>query len=55
MLDKFRILVGVILLIIGFCTQNIWFGLGIIPIIIGVTGWCPMCYFTGKCKINGKK
>lgn len=45
----FRIVVGLILIIIGFLISNPWFYLGIIPLIIGVVDFCPVCIFSKKC------
>lgn len=45
----FRIVVGLILIIIGFVTENVWFYLGVIPLVIGIVGFCPICIFSKKC------
>ena len=44
----FRIVVGLILIIIGFLISNPWFYLGIIPLVIGVVDFCPVCIFSKK-------
>ena len=47
--QKFRILLGVALIIAGFITANSWFYLGVIPLIAGLTNFCPICIITKKC------
>ncbi|MDD5359279.1 MAG: DUF2892 domain-containing protein [Sulfurovaceae bacterium] len=47
-----RIVVGIILLALGFYTRNDWFLLGLIPLIVGIAGWRPFCKFTGKCSFK---
>ncbi len=50
-----RILAGLILIAIGIITSNYWFFLGIAPLIVGVTNFCPLCMFTKKCDLPQKK
>jgi len=45
----FRIVIGLILIAIGFFTENYWFYLGIIPLIVGIVDFCPVCIFSKKC------
>jgi predicted transporter len=45
----FRIVVGLILIAIGFFTDNYWFYLGVIPLIVGIVDFCPVCIFSKKC------
>ncbi|MEA2049603.1 MAG: DUF2892 domain-containing protein [Campylobacterota bacterium] len=53
----FRIILGVVVLALGFYFTaeeqfyNIWFGLGVIPLIAGLTNFCPLCLITKKCTI----
>lgn len=47
----FRVVVGVVLIAIGLYTSNMWFYLGIIPLIAGLTKFCPLCTLTKKCEI----
>ncbi len=47
-----RIAVWVILLALGFYTRNDWFLLGLIPLVIGIMGWRPYCFFTKKCSFK---
>ncbi|RXJ59983.1 YgaP family membrane protein [Candidatus Marinarcus aquaticus] len=48
---SFRVIFGVIFIAIGLITGNAWFFLGIIPLIAGVTNFCPLCMITKKCSI----
>lgn len=48
---SFRVIFGVILIGIGLITGNAWFFLGIIPLIAGMTNFCPLCMITKKCSI----
>lgn len=48
---RFRIALGIILVAIGIYTGNAWFYLGIIPLIAGLTNFCPICIFSKKCTI----
>jgi hypothetical protein len=45
----FRIVIGLILIIIGFVTGNAWFYLGVIPLVVGIVGFCPVCIISKKC------
>ncbi len=36
-----RILVGLLIITIGFAFSSWWGLIGIIPVFTGVTGWCP--------------
>ena len=55
---KFRIVLGVVVIALGFYftgeeeVYNLWFGLGIIPLIAGITDFCPICIVTKKCTIK---
>lgn len=46
-----RIVVGILLIVIGFVTSNAWFYLGILPLIAGIANFCPLCIITKKCSI----
>ncbi|RXJ86364.1 DUF2892 domain-containing protein [Arcobacter sp. CECT 8985] len=48
----FRIFLGIALIIAGIVTGIYWFYLGVIPLIIGLTNFCPLCKITKKCSIN---
>jgi len=47
-----RIVVGLILIGLGFYTKNDIFLIGIIPLVVGIAGWRPFCKFTGKCSFK---
>ncbi|MBD3794170.1 MAG: DUF2892 domain-containing protein [Campylobacterales bacterium] len=51
----FRIILGIILIAIGFYTGNAWFYLGIIPLIAGIINFCPLCGITKQCNLVGSK
>jgi hypothetical protein len=48
---KFRIAIGIILILAGIFTGIAWFYLGIIPLIAGLANFCPLCKITKKCTI----
>ena len=45
----FRIVLGLILIAIGYFTGNMWFYLGVIPLIAGLVDFCPLCIISKKC------
>ena len=45
----FRIVIGLILIIVGFFIDNAWFYLGVIPLIAGLSDFCPVCIVSKKC------
>ena len=53
----FRIILGTALLIAGFIFTadeqfyNLWFALGLLPLIAGLANFCPLCLITKKCSI----
>jgi len=49
--STFRIIVGLILIGIGVYTANPWFYLGVVPLIAGLTKFCPLCSVTKQCDI----
>jgi hypothetical protein len=55
--SKFRIALGSVVLVLGFVfagegqMYNLWFLLGIIPLIAGIVKFCPLCIITKKCTI----
>ncbi|HJE02916.1 hypothetical protein AAX26_01108 [Aliarcobacter thereius] len=51
----FRIVLGLVLIAIGIYTGIVWFYLGIIPLIVGIVNFCPLCLFTKKCELKNKK
>ncbi|WP_419766114.1 MAG: YgaP-like transmembrane domain [Arcobacter sp.] len=48
---KFRIAIGIILILAGIFTGIAWFYLGVIPLIAGLANFCPLCKITKKCTI----
>jgi len=46
-----RIIMGLALIAVGFFTGIIWFYLGVIPLIAGITNFCPLCLITKKCDL----
>jgi hypothetical protein len=54
---KFRIVFGIVVLALGFVFTaeeefyNLWFALGIVPLIAGLTKFCPICLITKKCTV----
>jgi len=47
-----RIVVGIALIVTGIITGIVWFYLGIIPLIAGLTNFCPLCIITKKCDLE---
>ncbi|MGB6328416.1 MAG: DUF2892 domain-containing protein [Halarcobacter sp.] len=46
---NFRILIGIVLIGVGFYTEIVWFYLGVIPLIAGLVDFCPLCLLSKKC------
>jgi len=46
-----RIIVGLALIATGVATGNAWFYLGVVPLIAGITNFCPLCMITKQCEI----
>ena len=47
----FRIVMGLSLIVAGIVTGNNWFFLGVVPLIAGITNFCPLCSITKKCDL----
>jgi len=47
----FRILIGLALIGYAIFSGNQWFYLGVIPLIAGLSNFCPLCIITKKCDI----
>ncbi len=47
----FRIAMGLTLIATGVVTGINWFFLGVIPLIAGLTNFCPLCSITKKCDL----
>ena len=50
----FRIIIGLVLIVIGFLLSNPWFYLGVVPLIVGLLDFCPLCVVSKKCSIKQK-
>ncbi len=55
----FRIIIGLALIIAGVINYGAfagagWFFLGFIPLIAGLTNFCPLCIITKKCDLPQK-
>jgi len=55
-----RITIGIVTIAIGlFLNEDplswSWWYLGVFPLIIGLTNYCPLCALTNKCSIGSKK
>lgn len=50
----FRIVIGLVLIAVGYFTGNAWFYLGVIPLIAGLTDFCPLCIISKKCTLKTK-
>ena len=46
-----RIVLGLALILTGIITGVVWFYLGIIPLIAGLTNFCPLCIISKKCDL----
>ena len=46
-----RIAVGSIAIITGIILGNLWFFLGVFPLIAGLVDFCPLCIFANKCDL----
>lgn len=49
--SPFRIVIGLGLIGYAVYSGNPWFYLGVIPLIAGITKFCPLCQFTDKCDV----
>ena len=52
--SPFRIVLGAAAVIYAIAASEPIFFLGILPIIAGITKFCPICQFTSKCEIPVK-
>ncbi|WP_457750428.1 YgaP family membrane protein [Sulfurimonas sp.] len=46
-----RIVLGLVLITIGFITGNYWFYLGVLPLAAGLANFCPLCIISKKCDL----
>ena len=56
----FRIIIGVVAIAIGYLLSDgtlswSWWYLGVLPLVVGLTNFCPLCSLTNKCSIGNKK
>jgi predicted transporter len=49
-----RIVLGLALIGVGVYTGINWFYLGVIPLIAGLSNFCPLCIITKKCDLPVK-
>ena len=56
LISKYRrtlqIVLGTVLIIIAYSTNNAWYYLGILPLLSGITNFCPLCIFLKRCNIR---
>ncbi len=56
--QTFRIVLGVVAILSGlyFTVEgefyNLWFALGLAPLVAGLTNFCPLCIISKKCSIQ---
>ena len=55
--DKiFRIVLGLVIILVGFYFKSWWGAIGLVLLLTGVIGWCPLylpCKFS-SCKVEAK-
>ena len=56
----FRIIIGLVAIAIGYLLSDgtlswSWWYLGVVPLIVGLTNFCPLCILTKKCDIGSKR
>lgn len=53
---KVRIIRMVLGIVLGgaiwYFFESWWALIGLVPFLVGVTGFCPACYFLGRCSIK---
>lgn len=49
-----RIAAGLALIAYAVYSGNQWFYLGVIPLLAGLTNFCPLCVITKKCDLPTK-
>lgn len=50
-----RLILGLALVAYAVYSGNNWFYLGVIPILMSVVNFCPICKVTGQCNLVGGK
>ena len=58
--QPFRIIVGILAILIGYLLSDetlawSWWYLGVVPLFVGLTNFCPLCFLTNKCDIGSKR
>ncbi|WP_169999647.1 DUF2892 domain-containing protein [Campylobacter sp. RM9328] len=49
----FRVIFGLFLMVgVWLLFKSYWALIGLVPIIIGITGYCPACQILGKCSLK---
>ncbi|MBP3225033.1 DUF2892 domain-containing protein [Campylobacter sp. JMF_01 NE2] len=46
-----RIVIGAIIMVVGAFYHSWWGAVGLVPFVVGVSGFCPACYFLNRCKL----
>ena len=47
-----RALIGLAIMIAGVVFSSWWGLIGLVPFIVGITGFCPACYFLNRCSLK---
>lgn len=48
-----RMVLGIVLSgAIWYFFESWWALIGLVPFLVGATGFCPACYFLGRCSIK---
>lgn len=48
-----RSVIGILwILVFTFVFESWWALVGLVPLIVGVTGFCPACYFLNRCSLK---
>ena len=47
-----RALIGLAIMIAGAAFGSWWGLVGLVPFIVGATGFCPACYFLNRCSLK---
>lgn len=47
-----RALIGLAIMIAGVVFGSWWGLVGLVPFVVGVTGFCPACYFLNRCSLK---
>jgi len=52
-----RVIVGLVIIVIGFYFKSWWGAVGLIPVFTAAIGWCPVYFPFGisSCKIKEEK